>query len=56
MTYDIESFLAGLQLGRRLKELDTKRSDTEPARELPIITQRGSPILTETGLELRLEA
>lgn len=54
MPIDKESFLAGLQLGRRLKVLEAKR-EVEPETDCWILTETELPILAEDGEELEYE-
>lgn len=58
MPFDYESFMAGVQVGRRLKVADAQR-------ELPpkppvisgslIVTEDGNPIISESGQQLVTE-
>jgi hypothetical protein len=49
------SFLAGLQLGRRLKILEARKKLDPPVTELALLTELEDPILTEDGEEILLE-
>lgn len=51
MNYDKESFLAGLQLGRRMKALEAK-TILVPVYKRVIVTQYDYPILTEDDLQI----
>ena len=44
---DKEAFLAGLQLGRRIKVLDAMRQSEPPVGELFLLTETEFDILTE---------
>lgn len=53
--FDKESYLAGLQLGRRLKTLDAKRNVQPSPEEVFLLTEMGMDILTEDDEEILLE-
>ena len=46
---DYESFIAGVQVGRRLKMWDASRVIPIPPEQYYIITEDGDPIVTEAG-------
>lgn len=48
MQYDKESFLAGLQLGRRLKAMEA-RTVIIPVWRRVVVMEYGTPIITEDG-------
>ena len=52
MIIDKESFIAGVQLGRRLKVWDSLRQVAPAPLTWPILTENDMPILTESGEEL----
>lgn len=49
MITDYNSFLAGVQVGRRLKLWDASRVIPIPPEQKYIITEDGDPIVTENG-------
>ena len=49
MTIDYESFIAGVQVGRRLRIWDAYRKIDGPMSDRAILTEYGEPILTEAG-------
>lgn len=55
MNYDKESFLVGLQLGRRLKDLEVKRRVSPPVDSYHLITELGDGMETEDGVLLDTE-
>ena len=55
MITDYDSFIAGIQVGRRLKIWEIDRSPKSPPSGKKIITQQNEPILTETGLYIESE-
>ena len=55
MIIDTESFIVGLQLGRRIKMWDTHRTDNPPVPNQFIITESGDDILTESGENIMTE-
>lgn len=55
MTLDFESFIAGVQVGRRIKVWDTYRKIDGPMSDRAIWTEYGTPILTESGVTLITE-
>ena len=58
MPFDHESFLAGVQVGRRLKVADANRR-LPPKPPVPpglrIVTETGIPIISEAGEQLITE-
>lgn len=58
MPFDHESFLAGVQVGRRLKVADANRR-LPPQPPVPpglrIVTETGIPIISEAGEQLITE-
>ena len=51
INFDEESFLVGLQLGRRIKVWDAYRNMDFPTSGVSIITEKSlEPILTEDGV------
>lgn len=52
---DLESFLAGVQVGRRIKMWDTYRKLESPFADRAILTEYEFPIRTESGLDLITE-
>ena len=58
MITDIESFIAGVQVGRRLKVADAQRKLPEPITppNLRIVTETGISIISEDGYQLITEA
>lgn len=58
MPFDYESFLAGVQVGRRLKVADANRR-LPPKPPVPpglrIVTETGIPIISEDGYQLITE-
>lgn len=55
MTFDANSFLAGVQVGRRIRVWDAYRKIDGPIADRAILTEYGAPILTEAGQELITE-
>lgn len=58
MPFDYESFIAGIQVGRRLKVADAQRKlpPKPPAPPgLRIVTETGIPIVSEAGGQLVTE-
>ena len=49
MITDKNSFLAGVQVGRRLRMWDASRVTPMPPEPYYIITEDGDPIVTEAG-------
>lgn len=49
MTFDANSFLAGVQVGRRIRVWDAYRKIDGPMSDRAILTEYGEPILTEAG-------
>lgn len=59
MIIDYESFIAGVQVGRRLKVADSQRKLPPKPPVLPdlrIVTETGIPIISEDGYQLITEA
>lgn len=58
MPFDYESFIAGVQVGRRLKVADANRR-LPPKPPVPpglrIVTETGIPIISEAGEQLITE-
>lgn len=58
MPFDYESFMAGVQVGRRLKVADANRR-LPPKPPVPpglrIVTETGIPIISENGEQLITE-
>lgn len=58
MIIDYESFIAGVQVGRRLKVADAQRK-LPPKPPVPsgrkIVTETGIPIVSEAGVQLITE-
>ena len=50
MNYDKESFIAGLQFGRRMKAMEIHRHIFPPERSV-LVTEKKDPLLTEDGKE-----
>ena len=46
---DYKSFIAGVQVGRRIKVWDAYRKIDGPISDRAILTEYGEPILTEAG-------
>lgn len=55
MTFDANSFLAGVQVGRRIRVWDAYRKIDGPMSDRAILTEYGEPILTEDGQKLITE-
>lgn len=53
---DKEAFLAGLQLGRRIKVLDAMRQSEPPVDELFLLTETEFDILTEDDEGIVIES
>lgn len=49
MNFDYESFIAGVQVGRRLRLWDASRVTPIPLEQRFIVTEDGDPIVTENG-------
>lgn len=49
MIFDANSFLAGVQVGRRIRVWDAYRKIDGPMSDRAILTEYGEPILTEAG-------
>lgn len=52
---DTESFIAGVQVGRRIRLWDAYRKIDGPMSDRAILTEYGAPILTEDGQKLITE-
>lgn len=58
MPFDHESFIVGIQVGRRLKAADAQRKLPPKPPVLPglrIVTETGIPIISESGDQLITE-
>lgn len=53
---DKESFIAGLQLGRRIKVLDAMRKTEPRPTETYLLTETGLDLLTENDEEIVIES
>lgn len=49
MITDYQSFILGLELGRRIKAWDARRKIAPPLSSLVLTTEYDAPIITESG-------
>ncbi len=55
MPFDYESFLVGVQVGRRIKVADAQRKIPPIPGGARFLSESGTPIITESGLNVITE-
>lgn len=55
MPFDYESFIVGVQVGRRLKVADALRKFSPIPGGVPFLAEDGTPIITENGMNVITE-